>query len=125
MASKAMRKAMLEHQNQQVAKNQLLDILAGDESPKVYTLGRHVSTSGMSRDISLYIVKNNRLVNITYYASQALGWKLVERNGYRAIRVGGAGMDMGFHTVYTLSSVLYRGTVEEGDAGYKLSQEWM
>jgi hypothetical protein len=125
MASKAMRKAMLEHQNQQVAKNQLLSILAGDVLPKVYTLGRHVSTSGMSRDISLYVVRNNELFNITYYASVALGWKLVERNGSRAIRVTGAGMDMGFHTVYTLSSVLYRGTVEEGDAGYKLSQEWM
>jgi hypothetical protein len=124
MASKAMRKAMLEHQNQQVAKNQLLSILAGDVLPKVYTLGRHVSTSGMSRDISLYVVRNNELFNITYYASVALGWKLVERNGSRAIRVTGAGMDMGFHTVYTLSSVLYRGTVED-DAGYKLSQEWM
>lgn len=125
MVSKVTRKAMLEHQIQQVAKNQLLDMLAGDVLPKVYTLGRHVSTSGMSRDISLYIVKNNQLFNITYYASRALGWKLVERNGWRAIRVGGAGMDMGFHTVYTLSSVLYQGTVEEGDAGYKLSQEWM
>lgn len=125
MVSKVTRKAMLEHQIQQVAKNQLLDMLAGDVLPKVYTLGRHVSTSGMSRDISLYIVKNNQLMNITYYASRALGWKLVERNGWRAIRVGGAGMDMGFHTVYTLSSVLYQGTVEEGDAGYKLSQEWM
>ena len=124
MASKAMRKAMLEHQNQQVAKNQLLSILAGDVLPKVYTLGRHVSTSGMSRDISLYVVRNNELFNITYYASVALGWKLVERNGSRAIRVTGAGMDMGFHTVYTLSSVLYRGTVED-DAGYKLAQEWM
>jgi hypothetical protein len=33
-------------------------------------------------------------------------------------------MDMGFHTVYTLSSVLYRGTVD-GDAGYKLAQAWL
>jgi hypothetical protein len=33
-------------------------------------------------------------------------------------------MDMGFHTVYTLSSVLFRGTVE-GDAGYTLKQEWL
>jgi hypothetical protein len=29
---------------------------------------------------------------------------------------------MGFHTVYTLASVLYRGAVE-GDAGYALKQE--
>ena len=122
MASKAMRKAMLEHQNQQVAKNQLLSILAGDVLPKVYTLGRHVSTSGMSRDISLYVVRNNELFNITYYASVALGWKLVERNGSRAIRVTGAGMDMGFHLTYNLSSVLYAG---QDRAGYVIKQRWI
>ena len=33
-------------------------------------------------------------------------------------------MDMGFHTVYTLSRVLYRDTLE-GDAGYKLQQAWL
>jgi hypothetical protein len=88
----------------------------------VYTLVRHVSTSGMSRDISLFVAQGGEIVDVTYYAAHAIGWRLVERNGRRAIRVQGAGMDMGFHTVYTLASVLYRGAVE-GDAGYALKQE--
>ena len=115
--------ATKQEQTQESVKN-LLDLFNGNDRPRIFTVLRHVSTSGMSRDISLFYVKNDHLFNITYHASHALGWKLVERNGSRAIKVGGAGMDMGFHTVYTLSSVLYRGTVD-GDAGYKLHHEWM
>jgi len=114
----------LTKQDQQESVNNLLDLFDGNDSPRIFTVLRHVSSSGMSRDISLFYVKNGDIVNITYHASIALGWKLVERNGSRAIKVGGAGMDMGFHTVYTLSRVLYRGTVD-GDAGYKLRHEWM
>ena len=88
----------------------------------VYTLVRHVSTSGMSRDISLFVAQGGEIIDITFYAAHAIGWRLVERNGRRAIRVSGAGMDMGFHTVYTLASVLYSGAVE-GNAGYSLKQE--
>lgn len=91
----------------------------------VYTMVRNVSSSGMSRTMSLYIVKDNRLVNITYYAAHALEWPLVEKNGSRVLRVSGAGMDMGFHTVYTLSRVLFAATMPSGDAGYALKQEWI
>jgi hypothetical protein len=91
---------------------------------RVYTLVRHISASGMSRDISLFVAINGEIMDITYYAAHAIGWRLVERNGRRAIRVQGAGMDMGFHTVYTLARVLYRGAVE-GDAGYSLRHEWL
>ena len=94
------------------------------EGDRVYTLNRHTSASGMSRDLSLFIAKGDEIQDVTYYAAHALGWRLVERNGRRAIRVQGCGMDMGFHLVYTLSSVLYRGAVE-GDAGYALRQEWL
>jgi hypothetical protein len=90
----------------------------------VYTLVRHISASGMSRDISLFVARNGEINDITFYAAHVIGWRLVERNGRRAIRVSGAGMDMGFHTVYTLSSVIYRGAVE-GDAGYALRHEWL
>ena len=92
------------------------------EGDRVYTMVRHVSTSGMSRDISVMVARGNEINDITYYTAHALGWRLVERNGRRAIRVHGAGMDMGFHLIYTLSSVLFRGTVE-GDPGYSLNQE--
>jgi hypothetical protein len=102
----------------------LRDLFAGDSKPVIHTIIRHTSASGMTRDISLIYVKGGHIHNITYSAALALGWPLSEKSGNRAIRVSGCGMDMGFHTVYTLSSVLYRDTVE-GDAGYALSQAWL
>jgi hypothetical protein len=93
------------------------------EGSRVYTILRHVSSSGMSRDISLVIAdKDGTITDITYYAAQATGDRLVERNGHRAIRVNGCGMDMGFHLVYNLSSVLFHG---QDLPGYELRQEWL
>lgn len=102
----------------------LRKLFAGNEKPLIYTIMRHVSSSGMNRDISLYYASSAGLTNITYSAAIALGWPLSEKNGHRAIRVSGCGMDMGFHLVYTLSSVVYRGHVDS-DAGYTLEQEWL
>lgn len=78
----------------------------------VRTILRHVSSSGMTRWISPVIVRTDDdgdpyVQDISYYASKALGWKLGTR-GHDGIEVGGAGMDMGFHLVYSLSSDLYR-----------------
>ncbi len=87
----------------------------------VYTLRRRISSSGLTHDISLYVVNNNKLENITYYAAHALGERLIESAGYRAIRQQGGGMDMGFNLVYNLSSVLYAG---QDRAGYVLKHEW-
>jgi len=93
------------------------------ENTRVYTILRHVSSSGMSRDISLIVADSDgRVSDITYYAAAAMGDRLIERNGHRAIRVHGAGMDMGFHLVYNLSSVLFHG---QERAGYVLKQEWI
>jgi hypothetical protein len=87
----------------------------------VYTLRRHISSSGLSQDISLYVVNNNKLENITYYAAHALGERIYDIAGHRAIRQQGGGMDMGFNLVYNLSSVLYAG---QDRAGYVLNHEW-
>lgn len=100
----------------------LRGILDGDEKPMIYTILRHVSASGMSRDISLLYVKGNNIYHLNYSVACALGDRLVSRNGSDAIRVHGTGMDMGFHLVYSLSSVLYAG---EDRAGYKLSHRWL
>lgn len=94
------------------------------EYKTVYTVLRHVSSSGMSRDISLKMVaKNGALRDITYLACIAMGEKPKDKNGNRVVRVGGCGMDMGFHVVYNLSYSLYR---DEGldRAGYVLRHEW-
>lgn len=93
-----------------------------NETSTVYTVLRTRSSSGMSRTISLLVANGNEITDITYLAAKALGDKLVEANGHRAIRVNGAGMDMGFHLVYSLSSVLFAG---EHRAGYVLSHRWL
>lgn len=92
------------------------------EGTRVYTIMRHVSASGMSRDISLVIAQGEEIIDITYYAAQAMGDNPIESKGHRAIRVSGCGMDMGFHLVYNLSSVLFHG---QDRAGYVLKQGWL
>ena len=74
----------------------------------IYSIVRHVSQSGMSRDISFYKVFKGELVCLDWYIEKILGWKRSSNGG---IRVGGCGMDMCFHTVYTLGATVWsRGT---------------
>ena len=95
----------------------------------VYTMLRSVSKSGMSRQISLFIVRDGELQNITQRVAVALGYTVTDKNsgGNWAIRVQGTGMDMGFHLVYNLSSVVFRLTEHDTtkDAGYLLNQRWL
>ncbi len=111
----------LKQQVRDAAREDLRELFAKQKDPTVYTVLRHVSASGMSRDISLLVVDGERLRNITYLAAQAMGGKVREVRGHWAIRVGGCGMDMGFHLVYGLSSAVYG---HENDGGYTLSHEW-
>lgn len=71
----------------------------------VYTNLRHVSQSGMSRVISVHVVKNGAIRDISYLVAKVTGFKL--SNKFDGLTVGGAGMDMGFHVVYSLSRALY------------------
>lgn len=112
--------------DQELASERLLKDYFND-TRTVYTILRSVSSSGMTRHISLVVAGldsegNADLYDITYLAAQALGDKLQERNGHRTIKVNGCGMDMGFNLVYNLSSVLFHG---QERAGYKLSQRWL
>lgn len=70
---------------------------------------RHVSRSGMQREIGLVIMKTDpergcHDIHPNYHASRALGKRTGKRDG---VIVGGCGMDMGFHVVYSLSYVLF------------------
>ena len=98
----------------------LLELFNAQEIPTVSTIIRHVTASGMSRDISLVSVnERGQIVNLAWHIDKVCTTgSLKERNGSRVIRVNGAGMDMGFHIVYNLSLVLY------GD-GYKIRTEWI
>lgn len=95
----------------------------------VYTVLRHVSKSGMMREISVVIpvihggtmqtpYKSIQFVHPSYTVAGLLNRAYSEKNGHNAVVCNGAGMDMGFDLVYNLSSVLY------GD-GYKIRQEWI
>lgn len=96
---------------------------------RIYTVLRHRAASGMTRFIDLYYIKDNVPHRITWQAAKALGWTYdIKRE---ALRVGGCGMDMGFHAVYTLASILFREAptfrdpVTGEDAGYSLRHEWL
>lgn len=87
----------------------------------VYTYLASVSRSGMSREIGVLIPSTNSsgeptVRNISGWVADALDWKWTDRG---AVKVGGAGMDMGFHLVYVLSSKLF-----DGD-GYALHHRWV
>lgn len=79
----------------------------------VYTILDHVSRSGMSRHIRVVLMKceNGKTIDLhpNYSVARALGLRQVTRNGRRgdALVVGGCGMDMGFHIVYSLARVLF------------------
>jgi len=109
--------------DQELAREELLkDYFNGEERATVYTILRRVSSSGMTRHISLKIAQGGEIYDITYTAALALGDKLHDVNGFNTLKVNGCGMDMGFHLVYSLSSVLFHG---EERAGYKIAQRWM
>lgn len=66
----------------------------------------HEARSGMSRSIECYVVKGGDLRKITYYVARVGGYTIDQNHG--GVKVGGCGMDMGFHVVYSLSSQLFR-----------------
>jgi len=89
----------------------------------IYTILRHVSSSGMSRDISVLGTWTHDdgkvgFIHPNYAVSKVLGWTLKTKNGQDAIRVGGCGMDMGYHLAHSLSYALY-------DDGYALNHQWL
>ena len=100
-----MKTAAEKRQLQQEATFQLERMLPAGST--VYTSIKSVSRSGMSRDIAVYCVRDGRIHNITFWVACLLGWRLIEGNGGRAVRVEGLGMDMGYHLVESVSIALY------------------
>lgn len=116
-------------------RDELLQTLRENIKPgqTVYTILRHVSASGMSRDISVITIASDGSVRQWDYAvAKVLGYSLAKREG---VRVSGCGMDMGFHLVYALGRALWpNGTPEphstrngepDSDGGYALKQRWL
>jgi len=106
---------------------------------KVYTICRHVSSSGMSRSISVLISTKDGIQSLDWYVANALDYKRDDKH-QGAIKIGGCGMDMGFALVYNLGRKLYpdgfklpkgkfgRNGDKSGfdkDGGYSLDQNWL
>lgn len=85
----------------------------------VHTGLDHVSRSGMSRRISVYIVRDGDITDITWLVAKAGYGKLHAQGG---ISMGGCGMDMGFALVYGVGRMLYpNGFPCTGSKGYTSS----
>lgn len=95
----------------------------------VYTVLRHVSASGMSRRIDLYVIKKNEPLRITWGVARLLGCRMARDN--EGLVVGGCGMDMGFHLVHSLSYALHghepytEDTPRHDRSGYTLDHRWI
>lgn len=71
----------------------------------------HVSKSGMMRSIKLYVIEpDGHMAWLNGLMETAGLEKCWRKDGRRmdGTKVGGCGMDMGFHLVYNLASALYR-----------------
>lgn len=112
-----MSRAEQKRQEQAEAREWLQDMIKPGQT--VYTVLRHVSRSGMSRIISLYI-KNPHTGGmrcIDHHAARLMDWSISSAGGTgEGIKVGGCGMDMGFHLVYSLGWGVY-------PAGYRCPGE--
>jgi hypothetical protein len=71
----------------------------------LYTCLRSVSSTGMSRTLDLYYVSGKEIARITWSAALVLEWTYDRRA--EAMRVSGCGLDVGHHTVASLSRVLF------------------
>lgn len=135
------------------AREMLLSYLQPGDT--VYTSLEHVSKSGMSRVIQLHIFRPDKYAgddprNPTHFV---LGWNAARVLGMSwdntrdGIKVGGCGMDMGFHLVYSLAHALWPDGFDcigercpsndhsngdrdysphhHSDGGYALNQRWI
>ena len=76
--------------------DRLVNHIKESGNPIIYTLCHSVSSSGMSRNISLFIVSNNRIEDITHQAAIITNSKLSKNRG---LIVKGLGFSAGQHIV--------------------------
>lgn len=102
----------------------------------IYTNMLHVSRSGMMRTIDLIVIRKNKPLHVGWAAARILDHPFDRDRG--GIKIGGAGMDMGFALVYELGRRLFpRGFKVNGrgrngdmsgwdkDGGYALNHMWL
>lgn len=88
----------------------------------VYTVLKHVSSSGMTRHIDVLVIKDNEPVLLNWYIEKLGSYKRGKNYNDKnadSLRVGGCGMDMGFAVVANLASTLFKGDYKQ------LNQRWL
>lgn len=98
----------------------------------IYCVLRSVSSSGMSRRISLFAVHKGALISLDDRASVLTGRTVSAKGG---IACNGCGMDMGFELVYSLGRAIWpngtpkahgtRNGEADRDGGYALKHVWI
>ena len=89
----------------------------------IYTSLQSVSSTGMSRRLKIYIVKDNQIIDITYDTANALEYRYNFEKG--SLIIGGCGMDMGYYVVCSLTSLLNTRVTPENTNCYKLNHKWI
>lgn len=99
----------------------------------VYTVLRHVARSGMSRSVSVVVVRKGEPLRLDHTVATALGLR-VDR-AHDGVVVSGGGMDMGWNLVYRLGQVLWptgtprphgtRNGLPDTEGGYALTHRWL
>ena len=115
-------------ERQAECKTRLLELLQPGD--RIFGFVTHVSRSGMSRRIDFYIFRprsdkpedqrNPDRRWLTPWMGDLLGWSWNDSG----IKVDGCGMDMIFHTTYSVSHLLFRDHPDftAKDAGYALRE---
>ena len=110
----------------QTMMTEAIETLRGQVSPgeTLTSVVVHVSASGMSRAIKVLRPSRDNdgtIQDLSWLVARALGWRFSEKHD--AVIVQGCGMDMCFHTVYTLASALFREQAATGtrSPGYLLT----
>jgi len=98
----------------QEAAQELGKILKDIPTDTIYTVIRHVSASGMQREISVKMIDAGRIISLDWLVSNATGTKIGKHNG---LVVKGCGMDMGFHLVDQINHLF--------SPSKKFRQEWI
>ena len=81
----------------------------------IYSIVKHTSTSDRTRSIAFYIVKDNEIMDITWYISQAFDYPMHKSGG---LNISGSSMDLGFHVVETISRIKF-------NESYAINHQWL
>ena len=89
------------------------------QGTKLCTILRHVSRSGMTRVMDVFLIEGNSShpIRVPELSGYAQGYDTMRKWG-GDYKVSGYGMDMGFDLVYRLGQLVHQD-------GYYFKQEWL